>query len=246
MLPSGTGRRDQYLHGGREGERMNRRPGRQASRDRCLSYTIRRDWRLHDAPSDRRGLPWAFSRSKDSLKRSRIDHSKSKRVRPLSSAEFAELLGTFPRLACWEVALSVGSILRFEFGRHLVKEVSQATEELGSATLWLEADDWRISRDGIELLNSEQATSDNVEFRVKSAFLGASIRSAVLTAARITIVFSRGLSITAWRGADSEMEDDDDLINLFLPDGSIVAFSAAAGLFLSADRDEFRASQMVH
>lgn len=166
-------------------------------------------------------------------------------VRRLSGEDLSEFAMHFRALPCWQVALSYGSVVRFEFGERLRKSNGDGDDLIGSATLWLEGDDWRIEQNGSVLADSISVDRSVAENDLSRAFLGESIQALHASERSVEIKLSGGLRILAWNPPGSEMDEEDDLVTLYAPDGRIAGFSLKFGLFLATETDDFRASRWI-
>ena len=157
------------------------------------------------------------------------------------ASEVRSLLSGLP---CWRVGLAFGSMVYFDFGKRVSAPLPRDRfAVMGEATVWLNADDWVIEYDGTVLARSDDIDRETAENELSPRFAGEGFEHLVLGSTRIAIKFTGGLSATAWRPEDAEIEPDEDLVTISLPDGRIAKFTAASGLVLSKDVDEVRATE---
>lgn len=175
-----------------------------------------------------------------------MDSSRRADIRRLNDDEFLGVVDRFQPIRCWKVGLSYGSVVYFEMGDRLSRSSNDGSEEyFGSATLWLYGDYWRISRNLQELAVSETVDRTLVESELCQMFIGQTPVSFSMRDTYLEISMSDNLRILLQNSKDGGIDDDEDLMILFLPDGSILGYNTSSGLFLSSERDEYRASQLA-
>jgi hypothetical protein len=156
--------------------------------------------------------------------------------------DLATLLAKFKRhLTCWQVGLSLGSLLYFHMGdRWRAETKSGSIMEIGSTTLVLEADDWTITSQGHLITDSDSVTQDCVDRLVFKYFIGKSLKSIEYTneSKECLIYFADqgrvpGEILIRLRG-----ETDEDMCTITFPDGTIIVCNAKNGFLSDGSRSD--------
>jgi len=162
----------------------------------------------------------------------------------LTSEEATEIVCSFGELGCWKVGLAYGSTIYLELGDRVRAQDGDTSREVGVANLWLYGDDWRVeSGDGI-VTDSGSVDRDIVESFLSNALQGCHIERLESGPGKCRVALSKGMSIRLWRFGDADADsEDDDLLNLFLPDRRIICFSVSRGFYFSHKDDEASAGE---
>ena len=158
--------------------------------------------------------------------------------RQLSSSQVKEILKAFPDLKAWRAGLHHGSIIYFELGDRIRDRPLRGEAELrGSAYLGIWADDWAIRQHGGLIASSKTVTRAVMEGDVQRLVSGLAICGFDLEPGTGTarVWFQDGLSVAVDFRAE---QDDNDLIQLHVPDGRIISLSKGLGFYVSDDVDE--------
>lgn len=158
----------------------------------------------------------------------------------MTEEEIRRRLARFADLACWKVGLAYGSTLYFELGEKLQEQGAAPDGAIGSMSLWLYADDWRIEQAGMLVSDSESVDRQQAEGEIAARFAGARLRALSACGASVEILFSGDLRILLWRPKDSDLTPADDLVHCFFPDGQILCFNTKNRFYASREPDRFR------
>jgi len=166
----------------------------------------------------------------------------------VTEEEIRRNLQRFADLSCWKVGLAYGSTLYFELGAKLQERGAGPEDAIGSLSLWLYADDWRIEQAGVLVSDSESVDRQQAEGDIAARFAGARLQAVSACGNSVEILFSGGLRITLWRPEDSDLDPADDLVHCFFPDGQILCFNTKNRFYASREPDRFREAewQRVH
>jgi hypothetical protein len=137
-------------------------------------------------------------------------------------------------LKCWGGGLIYGSLCRFELGDKITDVLDGEPSLIGSATLWLDCDDWKIKSADKVIADSDVIDAEIFSVLIKKYFLNSLLIDIRLSKKEIVINFEGYLSIFITINKDTSY----DLMTLFLPDGKIVY--ARDKLYLSIQEDPVR------
>ena len=159
-----------------------------------------------------------------------------------NNTSLTSLLNEFTPLICWKVGLTYGSMLYFDMNDKLVEKRLKGGEYIyGSATLHLDGDNWGIYHHGTKVIDSPSVNRTIAESTLHQKFVGQHVVKIIPPAQpklkRLSIIFSDNLEIVVRQKKNIER----DLVVLFLPDGSIVCWNYAKGLYIDEEVDKFRA-----
>ena len=160
------------------------------------------------------------------------------RRQQFSPARVNEIIKSFKGLGVWWVGLHHGSIIYFELGGQISDVPLKGESELrGSAYLGIWADAWRILRQDRVIACSTTVTRAVMEDEIRQSMDGQDICGVELelTTGKVCIRFQGEFSIVINVGAEA---DDEDIIQLHVPDGRIICFARGRGFYLSDDLDE--------
>jgi hypothetical protein len=156
--------------------------------------------------------------------------------------DLATLLAKFEHhLTCWQIGLSLGSLLYFHMGDRWRTETKNGSSvEIGSTTLVLEADEWTITSQGHLITDSDSVTQDWVDRLVFKYFIGKSLRSIEYTneSKECLIYFADqgsgpGEILIRLRG-----EADEDMCTITFPDGTIIVCNVKNGFLSDGSRSD--------
>ena len=91
---------------------------------------------------------------------------------PVSVSRVADLLAEYAPLRCWKVCGTYGSFVYFELGSRLRYRNAESEYDIGSASLWVYADDWQIADGARRLADSLTVTDQIVDDQIAKAFIG--------------------------------------------------------------------------
>ncbi len=123
--------------------------------------------------------------------------------------------------------------MRFEMNGYL-NESSDDWEKTGISTLWVNSDQWKIYRDGNLLVNSDDLKSEDICLIKDLACNKKFIKISSENTPTFLSVFFEDFEVRL----DSSTDEVYDLLEFFLPDGSIYYYSSS--LFKSAEIDAER------
>lgn len=128
----------------------------------------------------------------------------------------------FQPLACWKVGLSYGSMIYFEMQDKIFEK--GLSSEVGSAALWINADEWIIYHNEREVSDSETIVESDISL-LNKLFLGKKFLKIEDKKKEniIEIFFGKTIVIKISKPQDEFY----DLLTFFLPDGGIYYYSDA-------------------
>lgn len=136
----------------------------------------------------------------------------------------------FQPLKCWKAGLSYGSVIYFEMKDRIFE--SGLSSYIGSASLWINADYWKIYHAGTLQFDSETISEADIlllnNLFVKKNFLKIEDKRKSLD------IFFEDIAIKVFKNQDNS----ENLITFFLPDGSIFYYSDS--FYKSFEIDETR------
>lgn len=160
-------------------------------------------------------------------------------MKSYNNRDLATLMVKFHRhLICWQVGLSLGSLLYFHMGNRWRTETkSGSSVEIGSTTLVLEADEWTITSQGHLVTDSDFVTKDWVDRLVFKYFIGKSLKSIEYTKElKECLIYFADESIEIRIGLRGEA--DEDMCTITFPDGTIIVCNAKNGFLSDGSRSD--------
>jgi len=136
----------------------------------------------------------------------------------------------FQPLKCWKSGLSYGSVIYFEMKDKVFENA--LSSHIGSASLWINGDDWEIYHSGILQFKSESIGEADIPL-LNTLFLQKQF-SIIKDKRKSLDIFFENIEIKVF----NTQEDSNDLITFFLPDGSIFYYSDS--FYKSFEVDETR------
>jgi len=136
----------------------------------------------------------------------------------------------FQPLKCWKAGLSYGSVIYFEMKDRIFE--SGLSSYIGSASLWINADYWKIYHKGTLQFDSETITEADI-LLLNNLFLQKKFFK-IKDEKESLDIFFEDMEIKVFKNQDNS----DDLITFFLPDGSIYYYSDS--FYKSFEIDETR------
>jgi hypothetical protein len=137
-------------------------------------------------------------------------------------------------LKCWGGGLVYGSLCRFELGNKITDIIDGEPSLIGSATLWLDCDDWKIKSADKVIADSDVIDAESFSVLMQKYFLNSLLIDIQLLKKDMVINFESHLSIIITINKDTSY----DLMTLFLPDGKIIY--ARDNLYLSTQESLVR------
>ena len=156
-------------------------------------------------------------------------------AKKLTNGELKKRLEDFQPLQCWKVGLSIGSIVYFYMGdKYKTKGLRGKVFEVGTVDLTLWGDDWEIFDQGKKIMDSEEVDREFVEQDFSKIILGQDLLNIENDPKKrvVDILFSNEIRIIVSHVEDGHENKDEDILVLFLPDGTIL-YSRNGFLFQS-------------
>lgn len=165
----------------------------------------------------------------------------------ITEATLTNLLERYSPFKCWKVGLYYGSMVYFEFGDVIKEEMSDGTSnEIGTSTLILNGDDWKIWDNDIVIAKSETVTRGFAETALSDKFIGQNLKKIELDRGtkKVVITFSecRRIDICTNLETDETFHEDDSIFSLTLPNGDILFLNMEGNLMVGSGEDNLRQS----
>lgn len=168
--------------------------------------------------------------------------SNQPQIGKLSADELNKWLAELaPHLTCWKLGLYYGSVVYMEMGDKVPTLTYRGEPDVkGAANLALLADYWVIRHHEQKLAQADTITREYAETFLAPKFIGQRPRYVEVAdqALLASIHFTGDLAIDLWLSRQDPLQEDDELFNLFLPDGRIVIYDVDHKLHLSEEISE--------
>ncbi|HAO22217.1 MAG TPA: hypothetical protein DCQ37_18180 [Desulfobacteraceae bacterium] len=125
----------------------------------------------------------------------------------------------FQPLKCWKAGLSYGSVIYFEMKDRIFE--SGLSSYIGSASLWINADEWTIYHNNKEQLYSTTIIEEDASFLNNLFFRKRFLEIKDNTDQNALDIFFEDMQIRVFKFNNNS----DDLITFFLPNGKIFYYS---------------------
>ena len=170
--------------------------------------------------------------------------SEQPQIRELTADQVNQWLTDFAlQLTCWKLGLYYGSAVYLEMGDKVPTVTHRGEPETkGAANLVLLSDHWIIRQGERRLAQADTITREYAEMALAPIFIGHRPRQIEIAdqALLASIHFTNDVAIDLWLSRQDPLREDDELFNLFLPDGRIVIFDVEHKLHLVLETSKQR------
>lgn len=151
----------------------------------------------------------------------------------ITADELNQMIEVLGPLLCWRVGLSYGSMIYFEMGDKVEeKALDGSIRTIGSSSLSLLEDEWSICENGGEIISWQEISRNFVESTLDNKFVNKRLLGFQLDSreGKLHVCYSGKLELVL--SFPNTSDETEDVINLFLPNGQIVALNKQNGLFI--------------